>query len=418
MKAEAKYKESVSLYAETGLSIKEICERTGVGYSAFSSYLCKHFRELILKRHNLTDYTTVRLRGKKGQTTAAHYKYKDAIAACDSTEYIEYNISQIARIFGVDCTSLSNQLRRHYPDIVPRREQERRRLGIAVNLQYGARKWSRDGYAGAVEMLQNSDMTIEEAARESNVSYSGLREHILAYYPQITQQRGSRRQAAAGQKVRGQRNGNWGIHEPGEESKEKYEEAIELYRTTTLGVEEIAARLSVSLGGFRYYLRTWYPHLMVERRGYGEGVDLEQTKRYRKSTAEKYADAIERLKATDLPTAKVAAEFGLNPETFRMYLKEHCLELAAQRGMTKAAGGKLVSRRSQEKYAEAIRLYETTPDSLKSIAARLGLVYKSLGGYVRRNHPEVLERRRGKQNSSVQNGVLGKEMAAEKDLKI
>ena len=51
MKAETKYKESVSLYAETGLSIKEICERTGVGYSAFSSYLCKHFRELILKRH-------------------------------------------------------------------------------------------------------------------------------------------------------------------------------------------------------------------------------------------------------------------------------------------------------------------------------------------------------------------------------
>lgn len=101
-----------------------------------------------------------------------------------------------------------------------------------------------------------------------------------------------------------------------------------------------------------------------------------------------------------------------------MYLKEHCPELAAQRGMTKAAGGKLVSRRSQEKYAEAIRLYETTPDSLKSIAARLGLVYKSLGGYVRRNHPEVLERRRGKQNSSVRNGVLGKEMAAEKDLKI
>lgn len=41
----------MSLYAETGLSIKEICERTGVGYSAFSSYLCKHFRELILKRH-------------------------------------------------------------------------------------------------------------------------------------------------------------------------------------------------------------------------------------------------------------------------------------------------------------------------------------------------------------------------------
>ena len=62
-------------------------------------------------------------------------KYKDAIAACDSMEYIEYNISQIARIFNVDCSSLASQLRRHYTDIVPRREQERRRIGITVNLQ-------------------------------------------------------------------------------------------------------------------------------------------------------------------------------------------------------------------------------------------------------------------------------------------
>ena len=401
MKADAKYKESVSLYAETGLSIKEICERTGVGYSAFSSYLCKHFRELILKRHNLTDYTTVRLRGKKGQTTAAHYKYKDAIAACDSTEYIEYNISHIARIFGVDCTSLSNQLRRHYPDIVPRREQERRRLGIAVNLHYGAHKWSREGYAGAVEMLQNSDMTIEEAARESNVSYSGLREHILAYYPQITQQRGSRRQAATGQKVRGERNGNWGIHEPGEESKEKYEEAIELYRTTSMSLEEIARMTGVNHNTLRYHLRTWHPELVVQRRGYAKGTDLAQTKCYKKSTAEKYADAIERLKATDLPTAKVAAEFGLNPEVFRMYLKEHFPELTAQRGMTKTSDGRLVSRRSQEKYAEVLHLYQTTTETLKSITERLGLTYKSVGGFIRRSHPEAIQRHKALLHSAT-----------------
>jgi hypothetical protein len=46
------------------------------------------------KRHNLTGLENARLRGRKGQTTAAHYnKYKEAIAACDSREYIEYNIS-------------------------------------------------------------------------------------------------------------------------------------------------------------------------------------------------------------------------------------------------------------------------------------------------------------------------------------
>ena len=178
-----KYSDAITLYVETGLSIKQICEQTGVGFSAFSSYLSTHHRDLILKRHNLTEFKNVKLRGKKGQTTAAHYKYKDAIDACDSMEYIEYNISQIARIFNVDCSSLASQLRRHYPDIVPRREQERRRIGITVNLQYGARKWSKEEYATAIEMLQSSDKTIEEVAEACNVSYTGLREHILAYYP-------------------------------------------------------------------------------------------------------------------------------------------------------------------------------------------------------------------------------------------
>ena len=91
-----KYSDAITLYVETGLSIKQICEQTGVGFSAFSSYLSTHHRDLILKRHNLTEFKNVKLRGKKGQTTAAHYKYKDAIDACDSMEYIEYNISQIA----------------------------------------------------------------------------------------------------------------------------------------------------------------------------------------------------------------------------------------------------------------------------------------------------------------------------------
>lgn len=72
---ELKYREAITLYSDSVLSIKDICERTGVGFSAFSSYLSKHHRELILKRHNLTEHENVKLRGSKGQTTSAHYKY-------------------------------------------------------------------------------------------------------------------------------------------------------------------------------------------------------------------------------------------------------------------------------------------------------------------------------------------------------
>ena len=390
--AELKYREAISLYSDSNLSIKDICERTGVGFCAFSSYLSKHHRNLIIRRHSLTEYANVKLRGCKGQTTSAHYKYKDAIAACDSTEYIEYNISQIARIFDVDCSSLASQLRRHYPEIVPRRELERKRMGITINLQYGARKWSKEGYATAVEMLQSSDMTIEEVANACSVSHTGLREHILAYYPQITLQREEKRASAKGQNVRGMRNGCWAMHEPDQSSVKKYEEAIEIYRTTSTDVEEIARLVGVDLGGFRYHLRTWHPELMVQRRGFDKGLNLEQTKRYKKSTAEKYADAIERLKNSDMPTSKVAAEFGLNPEVFRMYVKEHYPELTTARGMIKADNGKTVSNRSAEKYAEALNIYQTTSEPLKSIAQRLGLTYNSLGGFIRRNYPEAIEK--------------------------
>lgn len=390
--AELKYKDAVSLYATTKFSITEICKQTGVGFSAFSTYLFRHHRNLILKRHNLTDSKNVKLRGKKGQTTEAHYKYKDAIVACDSMEYIEYNISQIARIFGLNCSALASQLRRHYPDIVPRREQQRLRMGITINLQYGMRKWSKEEYDNAIDMLQFSDMTIEEVANVCNVSHTGLREHVLAYYPQITRLREKKRKYNVGQSVRGMRNGNWTLHEPDQNIVKKYEKAIELYRSTSMDLTEIVRVADVSISGFRYHLRTWHPELMVQRRGFSEDVDIKQTKRYKKSTVEKYAAAIERLRTTDLPTAKVAAEFGLNPETFRMYLKEHHPELVEVRGMHKTDEGKLISNRSKEKYAEALQLYITTPETLKSIAIRLGLTYNSLGGFIRRNHPEAIEK--------------------------
>ena len=77
--AELKYRDAISLYSESDLSIKNICERTGIGFCAFSSYLSKHHRDLIIKRHNLSGYKNIKLRGNRGQTTASHYKYKDAI---------------------------------------------------------------------------------------------------------------------------------------------------------------------------------------------------------------------------------------------------------------------------------------------------------------------------------------------------
>ena len=60
-------------------------------------------------------------------------------------------------------------------------------------------------------------------------------------------------------------------------------------------------------------------------------------------------------------------------------------------GMTRLADGRQVLARSMEKYGEAVRLYETTTEPLRSIADRLGLQYNSVGGFVRRSRPDAIE---------------------------
>jgi len=114
------------------------------------------------------------------------------------------------------------------------------------------------------------------------------------------------------------------------------------------------------------------------------------TKHYLESTAAKYARPIRRLKKSGGTTAEVARRYGLNPETFRMYLHKHEPELAARNGMTHLSDGRRMSARSKAKYADAIRLYATTDEPLHSISGRLGLVYKSLFSFVHRNCPEAI----------------------------
>ena len=126
----------------------------------------------------------------------------------------------------------------------------------------------------------------------------------------------------------------------------------------------------------------------------GKPVDWSSVRRYNPATAAKYADAIARLKEGGLTTAKVAAELGLHPDCFRQYLKEHEPELHARLGMKTTENGKMVSPQSMEKYKEAIHLYETTSESLKSIARRFGLNDCSLGQFIKRHFPELIERRK------------------------
>ncbi len=127
--------------------------------------------------------------------------------------------------------------------------------------------------------------------------------------------------------------------------REGSSEWLPLYRTTTLSAGKTARQAGVSVKGFYEYLQTWHKDLVCARKGIpyeeGEAVDRSSVRRYNPAAAAKYADAIARLKEGGLTMAKAAAEFGLHPDCFRQYLKEHEPELHAGLGMKKTENDKM-----------------------------------------------------------------------------
>lgn len=396
-----KYAKAVELYADTDMPLCKIAATCGVSVGGLGNYLRRYWRELVLRRNHFPAGTEnpheVKIVQAGRQNVLAHAKYKDAVAACDSLEYIDLNVSQVARKYGLDGTALANFMRVHYPEALVRREELRRKLGVNDNVWHGARKVCVDQYADAVELYRSTDMTVAEIAERCKVSESGLSQHLRFYHKDVlTGKRRVRAAAKTGQKAYGRILGNGRKYQPSVKTETKYAEALNLYRTTALTMKEIVSRTGVPKEGFRFYLHKWHKELVLERLGVSGDVDghtdLRSARRRMKPTAAKYEPAIESLRLRPRPAAKVAAEFGLNADVFREYLRRHNPELLCRKDIVHMDNGKNVSLSCKERYAEAIRLYATTGEALRSIAERLGLVYKTVDGFVRRNYPEAVAR--------------------------
>lgn len=395
---EEKYHPAIELYASTRLSYVEICRRCKVSVSGFTRYVGTYHRHLMLERYGIKcspeDAHGIHLSQRRGPRPETHDKYKEAIAACDSMEYIGYNISQIAREFGLDGTNLGRQLRTHYPAVLEFRERARQQMGLDDGLPRGSRPWCRSQYADAVNLLRDDRyITVQEAAERCNVSYTGLEQHLIFYHTELVENRINIRKQAVRQQCRGKITGRGTPHAPTPETILKYAEALKLYLSTPLSARRSAMQTGVSVKGFCEYLQTWHKDVLCRRRGviYEESrpVDWSSVRKYNPATAAKYADAIARLKEGGLTTAKVAAELGLHPDCLRQYLKEHEPELHAALGMKKTDAGKAISPQSMEKYKEALHLYATTTESIKSLARRFGFNYSSFGQFIRRQFPEL-----------------------------
>lgn len=385
---EAKYRAALALYSNTDLSNQEICRECGVSVRGFSRYISTYHRDLMLKRYGIKSGPVkagdINLGQRRGQKPATHAKYKEAIEACDSMEYIECNVSEIAREFGLSGSNLARQLRTHYPEILEFRERARQKFGVNDNLPRGARLSSEMKYSEAIELLRSDPyITVHEAADKCDVSYLGLEQHLLFYHKELVDKRIRKRGKALGRKRKGEITGRGTVHAPTAETVLKYAEALNLYRNSTLSVGKIARQTGVSLKGLYNYLKTWHGELVSQRKNISPAAD-------------KYSAAISKLKEGGASIATVAATFGLNPDNLRQYINQHEPELRESLGRIKTADGKHVSKASLEKYKEAIHDYETTADSLKSIALRFGFNVASFGQFIRRHYPELIERRKQK----------------------
>lgn len=322
-------------------------------------------------------------------------KYRDAILACKSMDYINCNVSQVARMFGLDGTALANFMRVHTPQILDWRERVRRWLGVNDNTPRGLLPKYQAQYAEAVHLYATTDWSIAQIAEACGVSEGGLSQHLRFYHHELLRHKLEARKAACGKQPKryGELSGNGRCYKPLPKTVEKYIDALSLCQNTNLTIREIARRTSVSVSGLCNYLHKWHRELVLERLGISGEVDdecdLRSLRCRMKIVAAKYSEAITSLRQQPRPVAQVAADFGLTPDVFRIYLQKHEPDLARQQGMVQLDNGHSVLRRSREKYAEAIRQYASSTESLKSIANRMGLIYNSLSSYVRRNHPEV-----------------------------
>ena len=368
----SKYAAAVELYASSSLSVREIAKTTGLSPKALSSHLSRHHRPLLYSRYGIDPHEDkqTKVKSPRGQSRSTHLKYKDAIEACGDIAYVEFNVSDIARIFGLDPTGLSSQLRVHYPDIIPAREALRERLGIADRIRRGAHAASISAYEEAVKAYADSDLTIQQIAEHFGISASGLSRYMRHYRHDAVEAKARRRSEAKEdvyyRRECGRLSGNGQTYGPRKQSSELYERAVQLYLEGRRTIEEVIAETNVPPAGFRHYLDQWR---RKERQSRKEG---------------KYGAAIASLKERPRAVTIVAKEYGLNADVFREYLRNHAPELADDQGMVRLESGRLVKKTAWEKYRPAIEQYRTAGGSIREIALSHGLKYPSLLSFIRR----------------------------------
>ena len=390
------YAEAVRLYADTGLSCAQVCRECGIDYTRFYRYLHRFHGDLLESRKSVRPHRALSP-WQKSAKSAARHKYAAALRLYATTDL---SLREICRRTGVSANGFSWHVRRYHRDLLLRRngmEVSRFRadhIRLHKNRDQSLRTHAK--YRDAVSACGDEKWlgyTVSEIARSFSLDATALGNQLRLHYPETVAWRERERA------LRGLGDGlNRGARP---KVTAQYAEAVEMLRRTDLTVKEVAELYGVSSGGLRQHLNYYHKDVLSERssrrRERRERRESERResvsvrRRYRRSTAEKYADAIGRLRRDGVPVSQAAQEHGVQAENLRRYVREHEPELWERLGMRRGADGRRVSVRSVEKYADAIAwLGEHRGSGVKEAASRHGLVYTSFYAFLRRNHPDLL----------------------------
>ena len=329
--------------------------------------------------------------------------YQDAVLACHSIDNLELTIADIARKYELRPARLTRLLKRHFPDILYRREQLRDRMGYSRPVE----KTTAEKYADAVQMLRDTSLTVKEVAKRCNVSYLGLQQHLLCYHKDIAESRLLYRTDALLQHVpsdtfMGSPFVVGGVRKPRPEAVEMFAPAVKLYQETNLSIPKIAARCGLKLNALDGYLRRWYPEEVARRRLTREAM-LEAKKKELAARQDRSGPALARLRYTPAiallqegkTLAQAAKELNVQQYDLGSWLKRNHPEILEQTraGMFVLPSGQKTLRRTYDRFLPIAEYITSHPSkSTKELSARFNVSASLLSKYIRSHFPEQWDR--------------------------
>lgn len=344
-----------------------------------------------------------RYTARYGQHPETEALYHDAIQACRSLDALELTISEIARKYQLKPECLRNQLKRHFPEILPRREQVRDMLGYSRPGNRGLKKATIEKYAAAVHMLRDANITVRDAAQRCEVSYQGLQQHLLFYHKDIASSRMLYRADALLEAVpfslrKGAPSSNGGIRSPKPETVSYFAPAVKMYLETDLPLTHIASQCGVNAHAFSSYLKRWYPE-DVKRRKLAREAALAAKKKERSHrpdrsgvvrARQRYTPAIALLQEGKT-ISQAAKELAVPIWDLSAWLKRNQPEILQQTnaGMFVLPSGQKTLRRTYQRFLPVAEYMTTHPSkSTKELSAKFNIPLSSLTKYISTYFPE------------------------------